>query len=61
MNEHIEDRLHAIVAAAVALRYLLEFDSDEWRALPTLVQNAVNSAAIACDKLSPAIIESVEP
>lgn len=59
MNEETKDRLHAIIAASVALRYLLELDGDDWRSLPVDVQNAINGAAVACDKLSPSIIEAV--
>ena len=56
MSEETKDRLHAIVAASVALRYLLEFDSDDWQTLPADVQNSVNAAAMACDRLAPRII-----
>ena len=40
---------------------LLEFDSDDWRALPLEVQGAINNAAIACDGLAPLIMEAVDP
>jgi hypothetical protein len=61
VNEGVKDRLHAIVAASVALRYLLEFDSEDWRTLPLDVQDAINNAAIACDGLAPSIMEVVDP
>jgi hypothetical protein len=57
VSDEIKDRLHAIVAAAVALRYLLEFDSEDWQTLPIGVQNAVNDAAMGCDKLSTSVVE----
>jgi hypothetical protein len=59
VSDEIKDRLHAIIAASVALRYLLEFDSCDWQTLPTEVQCAVNGAAVACDKLAPPIVEAV--
>jgi hypothetical protein len=61
VNEDIKDRLHAIVAASVSLRYLLEIDGDDWRLLPIDIQNAINSAAIVCDKLPESIMEAVGP
>ena len=56
MNEETVDRLHAIVAASVALRYLLEMDADEWKTIPCNIQNAINSAAIACDTIAEAVV-----
>jgi hypothetical protein len=60
VNEGVKDRLHAIVAASVALRYLLEFDSEDWRTLPLDVQDAINGAAVACDGLASPIMEVVD-
>ena len=56
MSEEVKDRLHAIVAASVALRYLLEFDSDDLRVLPKDIQISINNGVIACDKLATSIV-----
>lgn len=55
MDDEMKDHLDSISDASYDLREMMRFDPDDWRSLPKEMQNAVNEAAMALEKLESAL------